>query len=219
LALHLSTDCLEKKWDSSMLFSQIGSFVKKKHPLTLLEVIIAISLLGLLLTGLFNCFHQGFKQKITAKELKQKVLQLELFQQRLKNLFAHLDGEADISLEKYPDAYGLALLFSYKQPVDSEFDMCGTLQGMIFLNKNKELCLASWSETGKMRNEILLDHMDAFKCRLFDPKKAEWAESWSTNNEESPVMIAIDLKWEGKESPFVFFFPESNQKITYKSSL
>ncbi len=189
--------------------------MKRKRSLTLLEVIIALTLLGILLTSLFNSFHQGLKKNITAKGLKQKVLQLELFQQRLKNLFSHLDCEAGMSLEKHPDAHGLALIVSYKHPVDSEFDMCGVLQGMIFLNKNKELCLISWSQKGKVRNEILLDKIDTFKCRLFNPKKAEWSETWSIKNEEDPVMIAIDLKWEGKEMPFVFFFPESDQKITY----
>ncbi len=203
-----------------MLFCEFPDrpFVKKKRSLTLLEVVIAIALLGLLLTGLFNCFYQGLKKNITAKELKQKILHLELFQQRLKNLFSHLDGEAGLSLKKHPDAYGLALIFSYQQRIDPEFDMCGTLEGMIFLNKNKELCMTSWSEKGKARSEVLLDKIDLFKCRLFDPKTAEWAETWSAKNEEDPVMIAIDLKWEGKEMPFIFFLPKSDQKITYAAS-
>jgi hypothetical protein len=195
----------------------MDSFVKKKCSLTLLEVIIAITLLGFLLTGLFNCFHQGLKKNIVSKELKQKILQLELFQQRLKNLFSHLDDTVGVALEKHPDAQGLALIVPYKQPIDPEFDMCGTLQGMIFLNKNKELCLTSWSEKGKARNEILLDKITLFKCRLFDSQKAEWANSWSTKNEEDPAMIAIDLQWEDKEMPFVFFLPESDHKMTYEA--
>jgi len=189
-------------------------FMRKKRSLTLLEIVIAITLLGILLTGLFNFFLQGLKKSITAKELKQKVLQLELFQQRLKNLFSNLDEEAGFLLEKHPDATGLALMVSYKQSVDPEFEMCGPLQGMIFLNKNKELCLASWSESGKARIEILLDKIDTFKCRLFDSEKGEWAEKWTMKNEEDPVMVAIDLKWDGKETPFVFFLPES-EPITY----
>ena len=43
--------------------------------------------------------------------------------------------------------------------------------------------------------------------------------SWSTKNEEDPVMIAVDLQWEGKEMPFVFFLPESDKKITYEALL
>jgi len=192
--------------------------MKKKYSLTLLEVVIAIALLGLLLTSLFNFFHRGLKTGMKAKELKQKVLQLELFQQRLKNLFSHLDEESELLLEKHPDAMGLALIVWYEQPVDPEFEMCGTLQGMVFLNKNKELCLASWSEKGKARIEILLDKIDAFKCQLFDHKKGEWVEKWNRDNEDGPVMIAIDLKRKELEMPFVFFLPES-QQITYPSKL
>src|SRR5579871_2796 len=175
--------------------------MRKKHSLTLLEVIIAIALLGFLLTGLFRSLHQGLKKNIEAKALKQKVLQLELFQQRLKNLFSHLDGKSGLLLQKHPDAKGQALFVSYCQDVDPDFEMCGTLQGMLFLNKQKELCLVSWSEKEKGRLEVLLDKVDAFRCQLFDPKKGEWSEK----NQENPVMISIDFKWEGKEIPFVFF--------------
>jgi type II secretory pathway pseudopilin PulG len=193
--------------------------MKKKRSLTLLEVVIAIALLGLLLTGLFNSFRQGLKKNITARELKQKVLQLELFQQRLKTLFSSLDEEVGVALENHPDASGLALIVSYKQLIDPEFDMCGTLRGMLFLNQQKELCLACWSEQGKGRIEILLDKIDTFKCRFFDPKKGQWFGSWSKKNKEGPVMIAIDLKWDGKEMPFVFFLPEGNKQITYTQIL
>jgi hypothetical protein len=189
--------------------------IKKKHSLTLLEVIVAIALLGILLTGLFNCFRQGLKKNIAAKELKQKVLQLELFRLRLKNCFATWDQESGMSLQRHPEASGLALIAAYQQTEDREFDMCGVLEAMLFLNRNKELCLASWSEKGKGRIEILLDKVDAFKCRLFDPKKGEWTEEWPSKKEENPVMVAIDLKWGGEEMPFVFFLSDSSEKISY----
>lgn len=191
--------------------------MRKKRSLTLLEIAIAITLLGFLLTGLFNFFHQGLKQSMAAKELKQKILQLELFQQRLKNLFSNLEEDTEFLLEKHPDAIDLALIVSYHQPVDPEFEMCGTLQGMIFLNKNKEVCLASWSEKKKVRIEILLDHIDLFKCRLFDPQQGKWVEKWNEKNEDGPGMIAFDLKRKEEEMPFVFFLPES-QPITYPST-
>ncbi len=187
--------------------------MRKKRSLTLLEVVIAIALLGFLLTGLFRSLHQGLKKNIEAKELKQKVLQLELFQQRLKNLFSHLDGETGFLLQKHPDAKGQALIISYHQDVDPDFEMCGTLQGMLFLNKQNQLCLVSWSENEKARLEVLLDKVEGFTCQLFDPKKGEWSQK----NQETPVMLSIDFKWEGKEMPFVFFLPES-EPITYPNT-
>jgi hypothetical protein len=181
-----------------------------KRSLTLLEVVIAMLLLGFLLTGLFECLQLGLKKSIAAKELKHKVLQIELFQQRLKNLFSHFGGEAELILEKHPDAEGQALLFSYSQEIDPDFEMRGEVQSMLYLNRKKELCLATWSEAGKTRMETLIEKIDGFKCRLFDAKKAEWVDE----NEEDPVMIMIDLQCEGKKMPFVFFLPES-QPVTY----
>jgi type II secretory pathway component PulJ len=186
--------------------------MRKKYSLTLLEIVVAITLLGFLLTGLFNCFRQGIKKNIAAKELKQKVLELELFQQRLKNLF---DEETGLSLQEHPEASGLALIVNYNQPVDPEFEMCGILEGMLFLNKNKELCLASWSEKGKGRIEILLDKVDAFKCGFFDSKKREWIDTWSSKEEKKPVMVSIDLVWNGNKVPFVFFLVDSSEQISY----
>lgn len=192
-----------------MLLSQS---MKKKRSLTLLEVVIAMLLLGILLTGLFNTFRQGLKKNIAAKELKQKVLQLELFQQKLRSLFAEEEG---VWIEKHPDLSSLPLFIEFQQKTDPDFKMCGETTGMLYLNGKKELCLASWSEKGNSRIETLLDNVDAFKCRLFDPKKGTWTQTWPKKKEGSPAMAAVDLTWNGKEIPFVFFLSRSNEKITY----
>lgn len=186
--------------------------MRKKRSLTLLEVIIAIFLLGILLTGLFNTFRQGIKKNISTREIKQTVLQLELFQQKLKNLFSQENG---VWMERHPQASGTALFTDFEQKADPNFEMCGDLLGMLFLNAKKELCFVSWSEKGKERMETLLDKVTSFKCRLFDPKKGEWNNTWPQKREGSPAMVAIDLTWNGKEIPFVFFLKSSSDKIIY----
>ncbi len=185
---------------------------RKKHSLTLLEVVIAIVLLGILLTGLFSSFRQGVVKNISARELKQKVLQLELFQQRMKILFSQENG---LWIEKHPQATGMALFTDFEQKADPDFDMCGDLEGMLFLNAKKELCFVIWSENGTERMETLLDGVSSFKCRLFDPKEGEWNTTWPQKKQGSPAMVAIDLTWHGKEIPFVFFLKSSNEKIMY----
>ncbi len=192
--------------------------MKHKRALTLLEIIIAMALLGFLLTALFNCFYQGAKKNIAAKELKQKILYLELFQQRVKNLFAALDGENPLWLEKHPDTIGPALCALYNQKVDMEPDMRGVLEGMLFLNKNKELCLASWGENGQGRIEVLLDNVSSFQCELFDSKKGEWKRVWTKKEENKPLMAKFDLNWNGKAVPFAFFLNDPEEKATYPSS-
>ena len=186
--------------------------VMKKRTLTLLEIVIAMVLMGILLTGLFNVFRQGLKKNIAAKEMKQKVLQLELFQQKMKNLFA---SESSVYLEKHPEASGLALITSFEEKADPESSMCGTLDGMVYLNDKKQLCFASWSEKGNGRVEVLLDKVDRFQCQLFDAKKGEWMESWPRKKEEIPVMLSLKLEWDKKEIPFVFFLSDPSERITY----
>lgn len=192
--------------------------MKRKRALTLLEIVIAMVLLGFLLTSLFNCFYQGAKKNIAAKELKQKILYLELFQQRVKHLFATLDAENPLWLEKHSDAIGPALWVVYNQKVDVEPDMRGILEGMLFLNKNKELCFASWGENGKGRIEVLLDNVNSFQCELFDSKKGEWKRAWTKKEENKPLMAKIDLKWNGKEVPFAFFLYDPEEQAIYPSS-
>lgn len=172
-------------------------------------------LLGFLLTGLFNVFRQGLKNSISAKELKQKVLQLELFQQRMKILFTHKN---DVWLEQHPDAIGNGLCTTFEQKVDPEFDMCGNMQGMLYRNDKKQLCFVSWSEKGKARVEILLDNVEQTNFSLFDTKKAEWMESWSKDKKGTPNMVSVKLQWGKNPISFVFFLIDPDEHITYRQT-
>ena len=185
---------------------------KRKRTLTLLEVIISIVLLGALLTGLFNTFRQGLKKGIEAKELKQKVFQLELFQQKMKTL---LSSENGVWIDKHKGAEGPALFFTFEQRADPDFEMYGDLQAILFLNGKKELCLLSGIEGGKMTTDILLESTDHFTCALFDPKTKEWTQNYPKEKTESPIMVSIKLKCNGQETPFVFFLQSHTEQITY----
>lgn len=190
--------------------------MRRKRSLTLIEIVICMVLVGFLLTGLFNSLRQGLKKNVEMKGMKQKVLQLELFHQRVKNLFANLGDVPRVYFEKHPDAVGNALMTIYKNPADPEPEMCGNLKAMLFLNKNHEICLASWSETGKGRIEVLLDKVENFNCRLFDQRKKEWGEQLSgLRKRETPPMITLELLWDGHEIPFAFF--SSAENIIYPS--
>ncbi len=186
--------------------------MKKKRALTLLEIVMVMFLLGILLTGLFNVFRQGLKKNIDAKMLKQNILQLELFHQRMRVL---LSKHEKVWLEKHPDASSLALYVEFNQTADPDLNMCGDILGMIYVNHKKELCFASWGKNAKARIETLLDHVSALECRLFDAKKETWNTAWPSEKKELPVMAAMDLTWNGKKVPFVFFLSQSDEKIIY----
>lgn len=189
--------------------------IRKKHALTLLEVVIAVALLGFLLTALFDMFYQGLKHNISAKELKQQTLRLELFHQKMKTLLAAQQG---VWIDEYPQAEGLALFFKYEEKADPDFEMCGQMQGILFLSVTKELNLAIWSEEGKARREVLLDRVDALHCHLFDAKKKNWHSGKGKKEGGNPIMVKIGLG-QGDKLPYVFFLNSSNEKISYPGGL
>lgn len=186
---------------------------KRKRPLTLLEIVIAMVLLGFLLTGLFNIYHKALRQEIQARELKQQVLRLEFIEHKVKHLFTHA---TKLYSSLHPDALGEALFLSFHSGVDPDLSRSEReLLGMLYLNKNKELSLVSWSLEGTPRKEILLDAIHCMQWRFFDPKKREWQGSWPSKSESAPVMVSLDLTWKGETIPFVFFSELSSDPISY----
>jgi type II secretory pathway pseudopilin PulG len=185
---------------------------RKKRSLTLLEVVIAMLLLGALLSGLFYTLRHGMQRNTEAKELKQKVLQLELFQHRMKHLLAQQKG---VWIEQHPDVTGPALFVLFTQKVDPDVDFCGDLQGMLYINKKKELCFVTWSLQGKARVETLLEKVDGADYRLFDPKNGEWHSQWPQKKGDTPSMTAVDLQWDKAKIPCVFFLKSSQEAISY----
>ncbi len=183
-----------------------------KRSLTILEIAIAMVLMGILLTGLFSIFHQGFKKSIALKEIKYKLLEQELFRLRLKQLF---HSQEKLWLQDHSDARGLGLCASLERTFDADFGNAGSLLTMLYLNEKKQVCLATWTQKGQTRVEVLLDQVDTFECKLFDSKKKEWTDAWSFKMEDKPIMVTITLIRNHKEIPFYFFLSDSEEEIIY----
>jgi type II secretory pathway pseudopilin PulG len=188
--------------------------MRKKYSLTLLEVMIAISLLGTLLAGLFAVFYQSLKNQGVALELKQEVLRFELFQQKMRTLLAK---ESKVWLGTHLDVKGPVLFFNYEEKADPDFEMCGEIQGMLFLNDQKELCLAAFSKAGKFRVEPLLEKIEQCSYALFDLKEKEWQNNPEKGN--SPAMVRIELVQKGVNIPYVFFLKASAETIAYTGDM
>lgn len=183
----------------------------KKRSLTLLEIMIGIALLSMLLSGLFQIFHNSLKKNIQAKVLKQKIVQLELFEQKMHTLLTQDHG---IWIDKHPAAKLPALFFVFEPKADPDFQSDAIL-GMLYLNSKKELCLVNYSQDHQSRMEILLENVNNLTCQLFDPKNKAWTSEWPQEKKENPLMAKIQLTWNKKEIPFVFFL-SGKEKISYK---
>jgi hypothetical protein len=182
----------------------------KKRSLFLFEMLIATVLIGMLLTGLFHMFYQGFHGQIKVRHVKEEHLRLELFEHRVKHLFTHA---RKLCSGSHPQAMGEALLMECLFPKPNQPRESCLLTAMLFVNYSKQLCLALWPEGGDMRSEVLLTSVTKAPMRFFSDKK--WHSSWSSKQDKHPRMVALDIIWEGKEMPFVFFCGDPAEIIDY----
>jgi competence protein ComGC len=195
-----------------MLFLNI---MRKKRTFTLLEIVVATCLLAILLSGLFTTFHHILKTHFEVKDKKQKAFQLELFQQRMKNLFS---CQKKVWIENHPDLNQSALHLIYEEKLDHDLARTGSQEGIFYL-QDKKLYFVSWTEEGLPRIEVLLDQVDDLTCQLFDRKKREWVSAWPKQVEDNPIMILLDIKWDmNPHLQVVFFLKDPEEQITYTTS-
>lgn len=191
----------------------------KKRALTLLEILIALSLAGILLTTLFSFYFQIFHTKIDLQKAKQIVEARAWTQQRLVQVFGHLVAEVE---EKglafyttiHPDALGPALVFYYDNGIDCNFEYCGEKRAMLYLNKKKQLTLLTWPK----RAEILLEKASSLRFSFYDLKQQEWKEAWAREGEKFPAIIKMEILLSKAKEPseFAFFLSDITKKISYK---
>ena len=110
----------------------------RKRSLTLLEVIIAFTLLGFLLTALLPIYFQTKKQQILFEKGKEEILQRLRFYFRIKHLFEN--SSLKINEEGY-------LVFTYDNPLDHDKDFQAHVTSTLKWN-GKEIVLNTKSESG-----------------------------------------------------------------------
>ncbi len=200
---------------------------KKSYRFTLLEVVIAIALLGVMLSALFGCFQQTLKKNIVARELKQKVLQIELLNSRLQQLFAHLAAgkEGALWLQEYTGAKNNALFVTYSQTIDRDPLFLGALTGVLYLDAKGQLVIETKGKKEAKRIEILLDQVGALRWELFDPVQGKWNAEWPKKKAKSPAMIRLSFDWKTQSNrtkknlgipPLVYFISPPGEPITYQ---
>ncbi|MES2122803.1 MAG: hypothetical protein V4492_08530 [Chlamydiota bacterium] len=202
---------------------------KRSYRFTLLEVVIAIALLGVILSALFGCFQQTLKKNIVARELKQKVLQIELLNSRLQQLFAHLESGKDAALwlQEYSGAKNEALFVTYSQTIDRDPLFLGALTGVLYLDAKGQLVIETKGKKEAKRTEVLLDGVGSLRWDLFDPVQGKWSAEWPKKKAKTPAMIRLSFDWKRPGSrtkknlgipPLVYFISSPGEPITYQEA-
>ena len=129
--------------------------VKKKHTLTLLEVVIALSLTAILLAVLMGSATRLFVFRHRLESAKQEILTKKVIQERLTTLFASLENNRDISTGASipkPTLYsedGTKLSLQLDHLIDPEPAFSGKCSATIEVDNEKRLVLTLFGKEEK----------------------------------------------------------------------
>lgn len=188
----------------------------RKRALTLIEVMIGLSLMAVVVTVLLNIYRNQQIASSKVRAVKEKILTRQCFQQRLTEIFNHLDRENENILACLTD--NGTLFLRYDNGIDHDPDFCLEAVAELYLNKENELCLTTKGKYHKSRKEILMANVGSLGMEFFSPSENSWTPSWDGEREELPSMVKFSIK--EKDLPeilcFTFFLPGSDQPILYK---
>lgn len=204
---------------------------KRKRAITLLEVMIALSLAAILLSVVFSTYRQITMAQVKLEKTQVEVLANKTLQQRLSQLFSHLNFEKEVLKDKktervpaiytfnLPESKGLALILNHDNGIDPDPSFCNTVKSELYLSLKNELCLATYSSTGAKRIEILKSHVSELRFSFFEPyAEKPYLDSWEFNKEAAPPIVKLLLFFNKKDPPltFAFFISEADEEIVYK---
>ncbi len=183
---------------------------KRKQPLTLLEIVIALFLTGIILTTLLVFFKDYSLTNIKLKTVKEHVLARQTCYLRLNNLFSSMqtpkNGTSGFYTDTYNESAKEALFFTFNNGADLDPDFCNTLKGVLYLTKGGALHLIIQGEGGKTRKEVLFQNLSQFTLQFFDEEEKNWSPSWPRSKEKPPLMLKIELPEKKEKEPLVFSF-------------
>jgi hypothetical protein len=155
--------------------------LKCKRHLTLLETLIAISLLAIVLTMVFGFFRE-LAEISRQTELNQKEsFQMRYAESRLSFIFERLVNENE---EKKKEFYFFtqdagrgfsnqpSLIFSFNNEVRVNPNFSGDILARLYVDKDNRLCLAMWpfyveNPHVDMQKEVLMENVTAIRYEFY----------------------------------------------------
>ncbi len=215
----------------------------RKHPLTLLEILLSLSLVSFLLFFFLGHLKTSVKLKASLAKAQAIVYERHFLHQRLGTLFSKIEK----ALVNFPDERESffctdeenpnTIHFIYDAGVDPEKTFSGAIRSKLFLTKDGTLKLEhqplSLIHTGS-REEILLRHVSSMSCEFYSmPTPHDKDESkislgydkhlhWLKTNKELPAILQLHLTYTPKQSletqtlTFSFFINSKLKEIVYE---
>lgn len=189
---------------------------RRKRPITLMEILIAMALMSVLFSALFYGYKQLSLKRLAIQKSKQQVLVKSLLFAKLTQIFAKVSLQKEDEEKKEEWVFTSTengLIFTYDNGIDPDPNFRGDLRAMIHLNPHKELTLVNWSKQKEARREVLLEMVDDCAFEFFDLESKQWISSWEKDDAALPPMVRLIIN----QQPFTFFLPKVEPIILYHS--
>ena len=193
--------------------------------------------MAILLSFLFTSMARSAQFETKIQSARTALLERGRLQIRLQDVFLSLEQKnASFYTKKFPKESCSSLILRFDNGIDPDPLFSGLVLGRIFLDSEKNLCLASWplkSDEIKRpwRKEILMSHVEgfdvAFLCRnettpspetasIVKPEKQYvWKSDLSKEKNEMPLIIRLLVSQQGSPLSFAFFPPSPEHIATY----
>ena len=194
---------------------------KKKHSLTLLEILIALCLAGLLLSLLWKTYHIYCRQQQATQQEQLHSYNTFFLKQRLEKLFSLV-----LRTKPTPPLFTLAqkpypqptLCLFYEGDPDPDPLYNGYLRSILYIDEAKRLCLATWSSDRQCQTELLGEEVSSLNFLFFNKESQEWQKEWPETLSQAPLFIKISYEIAGKTQHLVYKTHMPEDALFYHSS-
>ena len=169
---------------------------KKYKALTLLEILVVLSLTGILLSSLWQIYHNWIQSSQTAKSRQEQSHKFFFLKQRLENSFFQMTAKSKEPFLFLPTSKDLptpSLCLGYTGAPDPDLSFNGPLCSLLYVDDAEHLCFATWGQNEQCRVEILYDSVQKITFSCFNSKTNLWQKDWPKNLATCPLWVEILL--------------------------
>lgn len=189
---------------------------KKRRSLTLIEVVIALAVTGILISFLWQSYFNCQKQLITLEAHKKSYMDKIFFHETISDLIIRLTPNKRCSPVHTPNTdstHPKTLILYSDAHIDVDPDFTGPCYfGLIHMEK--KLMLTHWGSSDKKRTSVLLDDVEDVDFLFYNTLSKSWVKHWDKKSISVPMMIKIKIGNLGANE-FIFFPQLDIEPIKY----
>jgi hypothetical protein len=191
----------------------------KKRFFTLIEILIALFLIGTILTTLFRFFSSTSILEKKLKEVKEDIFFKNNLQVKFDTLFSKIFHKNFSKTSYFYTDEKNHLHFVFDNGIDPNPKFSSHIKATLFLNKNNELILKTmpFKKNPKIyREEILIKNVKSLNFEFFSKKDFSFSTTttWPKKKLTLPAALKITIN---KNLSFAFFLPVVQASITYQN--